>query len=323
MVSRAVFGYLPSTLTAPCRGSRCQPRRGGLSANLSLWIRQALVATLTALTLVACSAVSLAYNQADFLVKTYADGYLDLEPDQVARWEPILTREHARHRAEELPYLAAYLEQALNAARVGFDQENLACLMTSLEDIYQRQARSAVNLAAPLLATLTPAQIQFLEERLQEDLREAREEAAEGRGPAGREKRTQRWVETIEDWTGPLDGGQRTLVVEIMSQMPDTRGRFIDYRSRKGADLIALLKAKPGEDRIRAFLSEWLVAFRDLPPDLEQGRRDIRELMTAFLIRLGKRLDKSQREHLEKRLRNLRDDLMKLQKQPRMANLSC
>ena len=114
--------------------------------------RLALVFLVAVLTLVGCSTVTIAYNRADFFVKAYAKDYLDLEPVQVAGWEPLLIRELARHRAEELPYLAAYADQVLRASRLGLDEGNMTCLIASSRDLYQRQARYAVTLVTPLLA---------------------------------------------------------------------------------------------------------------------------------------------------------------------------
>ncbi|HSO80746.1 MAG TPA: hypothetical protein VLQ88_11340 [Chromatiaceae bacterium] len=45
--------------------------------------------------------------------------------------------------------------------------------------------------------------------------------------------------------------------------------------------------------------------------------------ITALFIRLVASLDQTQRDRLDKRLRDLRDDLMELQRQPRMATLAC
>ncbi|MBP9605306.1 MAG: hypothetical protein KBE53_14670 [Chromatiaceae bacterium] len=283
----------------------------------------ALVLLVAVLTLVGCSTVTIAYNQADFFVKAYAKDYLDLEPVQVAGWEPMLTRELARHRAEELPYLAAYADQVLRASRLGLDEGNMTCLIASSRDLYQRQARFVVNLATPLLAGLSPAQIKSLDQRFKEEAGEDLAELAEGGGSAERERQTRRLVDAIEDWTGPLASGQEALVAEAMGRMPETRRLYLDYRGRQRRDLIALLEAKAGEARISAFLTDWLVDWREMPLSLDQARGAMDVAITELFIRLAASLDQTQRDRLDRRLRDLRDDLMELQRQPRMATLSC
>jgi hypothetical protein len=275
------------------------------------------------LSLAGCSRVGIAYNTADFVVKGYAKDYLDLERIQLARWEPVLSAELARHREEELPLLAAYFDQVLKASRLGFDERNMSCLTKELQALYRRQAGSAVTLATPLLIELTPAQIQRLNQRFRD---QAAEDLAELRGRSSAQEKTRRarrYVKSIEDWTGPLDVGQKAIVAEVTARMPETQSSLIEYRSRKRDQLIALLEAEAGEQAIKTFMIEWIVDFRDLPPELERGGQELGERIGELFIRLGASLDERQRDRLDNRLRKLRDDLMKLQAEPKMAPLTC
>ncbi|EGV16920.1 DUF6279 family lipoprotein [Thiocapsa marina] len=290
---------------------------------ISLPLRLAAAIVATALTLAGCSRVGIAYNTGDFLVTAYAKDYLDLEQGQLQRWEPLLDAELSRHRAEELPYLAAYFDQILAASEAGFDTRNMDCLTGQFRDIYRRQARFAVNLAAPLLAELTPAQIERLDQRFREEAAEDRAEIA-GRSTAReKEKRARRYVKSIEDWTGPLSAEQRAIVAEVTGRMPDTQASLVDYRTAKREKLIALIRNKAAEPQIEQFLADWLVDFDDLPPELDQGGRELGERIDELFVNLGRTFDASQRDRLNKRLRSLRDDFMQLQKQPRMAPMTC
>ena len=134
-------------LTLPRPPALAQPLRWRATHALAI-----LLALLLALG--GCSRVTVAYQNADFFVRQYASGYLDLSTAQLARWEPRLDAELARHRAEELPYLAAFFDQLLAASRAGFARERMDCLLDGFKELYRRQARTAVNLAAPLLACL-------------------------------------------------------------------------------------------------------------------------------------------------------------------------
>jgi ATP-dependent helicase YprA (DUF1998 family) len=273
--------------------------------------------------LAGCSAISVAYNQAEFLLRVYADDYVELEPDQAARWEPLVVAELARHRAEELPYLAGFIEAMIQANHQGFTASDSRCLLDQLDEVYRRQARYAVKLATPFLASLTPDQIQVLDRRFQEDMAEDMAEAVEETTPAGKRERVARYLETLEDWTGPLDASQEALVSDIVDRMPQSRLAFLAYREQKRAELIALLRERPGEERLLAFLDDWLVELRDLPAPLTRARGEMRPLVMELFGRLHERLDTVQRQHLDRRLQDLRDDLLQLQRQPRLAPLSC
>lgn len=283
----------------------------------------ALVLYAVILTLTGCSTITFAYNRADLLIKAYAKDYLDLEPFQVEAWEPLLTAELASHRAEELPFLAAYVDRVLRANQQGLDEHNMTCLIEASQDIYRRQALVVVTLASPLLAGLRPSQIKSLNQRFQEEAREDLTELAKDGGRTERERRIRRFLEAVEDWTGPLNSAQQDLVAEAVARMPETRRLFLDYRGGKRNALITLLEAKGEEAEIKNFLTNWLVDWADMPPKLEQARGPWNAQISELFIRLASSLDRSQHERLDKRLRNLRDDLLKLQKQPRMASLSC
>ncbi len=270
-----------------------------------------------------CSRVTIVYNTADLLVKQYASDYLKLTDDQLARWEPRLASQLARHRSEELPYLAAFFDQLRKASRVGFDARNMTCLIKEFRDLYRRQARLAVALAAPLLADLTPAQIDTLERTFRKQEREDRKDLAKRDLAWEKQKRATRYIKAIEDWTGSLTTSQADLVAEITGRMPDSESAVIDYRTRKRAELLSLLRNRSNEDRINAFLIAWLVEFSDLPPTLEHDGDVIGERIGELFIRLGASLDERQRHRLDTRLRQLRNDLMHLQKQPRMAPMDC
>jgi hypothetical protein len=287
------------------------------------WIRLASIFMLLVLSLMSCSTFRIAYNRADFFLTAYAKDYLDLEPSQIGPWEPLLATELERHRTEELPVLAAYVEQVLLASRQGFDERNLTCLLKAFHDIYRRHARIAVTLASPLLAGLSPSQVKKLNQRFIQEAEEDLAKLAEGGERTERERRIRRVVDAIEDWTGPLNSGQQALVAESIARMPETRKLYLDYRGGKRSGLIALLEAKGDEAGIRVYLREWLVEWSDLPPNLEQARGTLNAQIVEFLTRLAASLDKSQLQQLDKRLRGLRDDLMKLQRQPRMATLAC
>ena len=286
-------------------------------------IQIALLVVILSLFLGGCSKVSIAYNSADYLIKSYVQDYLDLEPVQIDGWEPMLDAELVRHRAEELPYLASFIDQLLTGSRVGFDDNNMECILRSFRVLYKRQARFAVKLTTPLLETLTPTQIEALEKRFNQEDAEDLDKAKQYFSAAKLEKRQRRLLKSLEDWTGPLQANQKAMVADFLSNMPDIEPSRINYRQRKRAQLIDLLRVKAGHQALGTYLSDWTVDFSDAPPEINQGMTRINKLISSLFIQLGASLDESQRARLDDRLKNLRDDLMKLQEKPQMAPISC
>jgi hypothetical protein len=290
---------------------------------LSLVLRAALILGIATLVLVGCSRVGLAYNSGGLFIKTYAKDYLDLDREQLQAWEPLLTTALQRHRAEELPHLAAFFEQARAASEAGFNPANTQCLNESIIQLYRRQARFAVELAAPLLASLSDAQTDRLARRFDEEAAEDLAELRETTPEAERLRRARRYQKSIEEWTGPLTDQQERIVADVTARLPSRQAILVEYRSGRRDALIALLRAGADRESIAEFLSGWLVEFRDLPPELKEAGDAIGERMSELLIRLGATLDDAQRKRLEGRLAAFRDDFERLQRTPRIAPIAC
>ncbi len=286
-------------------------------------IRFLILGCLTVTLTAGCSRIQLAYNAADFLLERYADDYLSLDAAQLDQWRPTLTAALDRHRLDELPYLAAFFNSALEDTRQGFNAENVGCLLDQAEVIYERQFRLASAAVAPLLADLTKAQI----DALQRDFyKEARADASDDE-PASvakrMRKRARRYEDNMQWWIGDLTPGQKQIVDDVTRSMPDSARAWYDYRDAQRQALIRLLRQGAGARRIEAFMASWLVEYRDLPPTLRNAHRSLRRGLTDLMVRLDPTLTPAQRQRLIQRLTALRDDFMALQKRPRMAPTAC
>ena len=282
----------------------------------------ALVIALAALLLLGgCSGMRLAYNTADFFIERYADDYLGLDNAQMSRWAPRLDAALARHRDEELPYLAAFFDTVQNDARKGFTREDVSCLLDQFETIYRRHFTLAAATAAPLLADLDAAQIAALEQTFREEAREDAEDAA--RPVAQRvEKRVERYADNMQWWIGDLTDRQRRIVRDVVSGFPETADWY-GYRDAKRRELIALLRGGASAPRIESFLTDWLVAYSDMPAELRTARAELRRGVTDLIVRLDDSFTDAQQRRLIDRATGLRADFLALQTSPRMAEVGC
>jgi len=274
------------------------------------------------LLLAGCSRVGIVYRTSDMLIEYYADDYLELDSAQLASWRPALSDALARHRKEELPYLARFFETAHQGAREGFDQARVTCLMDQFEDLYRRHLRIAVGLAAPLLADLTPEQVRKLEEKFAEEAADSAKQdpAAEARRDR---KRAERYTKAMDWWFGSLREDQHSIIEEVTAAMPDTAASWEAYRNDKRVQLIALLDDHADSGRVLAYLDDWLVEYRGLTEDLRQARQTIRDQIVHLFLRMDKSFSKRQRAYFVKRLASIRDDFMSLQRRPRLAPMLC
>jgi hypothetical protein len=281
-----------------------------------------LLTTITALLLLtACSGMQLAYNTADFFIERYADDYLGLDSAQMERWSPRLKTALARHREEELPYLATFFDSAQNDARKGFTRADVQCLLDQFEVIYRRHFTLAAAAAAPLLADLDKGQIDALQQRFREEAQEDAEDAA--RPKAVRvSKRVERYTDNMRWWLGELTPKQRRIVRDVAADLPETASWYA-YRDRKRRELIALLRGGATSEDIERFLSDWLVDYTDMPAALADSQVQLRAGMTDLLVRLDASFSDAQRRRLIDRLAGLRKDFLRLQQSPRMAPVTC
>ena len=282
-----------------------------------------LLASALLLTVLAgCSRVSILYHTADIFIEGYADDYLELDSAQLADWQPTLRSALARHRRDELPYLARFFDTAYDGARSGFDSARVACLLEQFEHIYRRHFRIGVTAAAPLLIDLTPSQIRKLESKFAKDNQDVPRNDPASVARRDR-KRAERYSESLGWWFGSVSERQKRIIAEVTESMPDTAADWMAYRSAKQARLIVLLRRGADEKSVRLYLNDWLVEYRDLPPELTRARALIKEQIIKLLTRMDESLTGEQRRHFAKRLRTLRDDFLSLQKRPHMATVRC
>jgi len=281
-----------------------------------------LVAAATLAALAACSTVRLAYYGADIFVRQYADDYLGLDSTLLAAWQPHLTEALARHRTEELPYLARFFDSALHGAEHGLDAATVACLQDQALTIYRRHARLAADLAAPLLAASRPEQIRTLEAKLREDW--AEEASGDPQAVSRRErKRAKRYSDAARWWIGGLTPAQEAIVENATRAMPDTAPAWEAYRRSRQEGLLRLLRQGAREGEIRSYLIAWLVDQRDMPASLGQASQGIRDALADLVVRLTASFSPEQDAQFQRRLRGLRDDFLALQSSAQLASLDC
>ncbi|MBK1701500.1 hypothetical protein CKO41_03595 [Thiococcus pfennigii] len=312
--SADVAGLAPLSTTDP------KPMLPNLRRHLAI----AVLAIFVALALAGCTRVRLAYNTADLFITHYVESNIGLTSAQLANWRPTLDEALARHRRDELPYLAAFFDTAWREARRGLDERAVDCLLGQFQTIYRQHATLTAAVLAPLLAEAGPQQIDRLERQFREDLEEdAAHHARPQRTERSARNRAKRYGESAEWWIGPLNDAQRAIIAEITAEIPDTAERWTIYRYRKQSELIGLLRRGADAATIETFLTDWMVEHRDLPPDLRRIREEVRTGIGELLVRLDATFSAEQRTHFTQRLKALRDDFMTLQRQPRLAPVHC
>jgi hypothetical protein len=286
---------------------------------MSARFRLLLVFASCALLLTGCSRTEFVYRNADWLITRWADAQLDLSGAQQRAWEPQLEAALARHRNEELPRLAAWLQAAKQAAAQGLETNELACLADWAEALYQRHARLAVSLALPLLQELGPEQVAHLRRRWQERNAEYRADYLGGSPRQQEAARAERYRGRIERWTGRLNPAQREMVARSSRALPNLAALWLAYREDRQGGLLALLDAGAPSQDLRGYLLGWWVDLAGRSPELASASEQARAGALALLSRLDASLTPDQRGTLEERLGRLGRELQGLAVGPVLA----
>src|SRR5437762_1914014 len=161
-----------------------------------------------ALSLAACSATRVAYDNADILLRFMASSYLDLDAAQSEDLTPRIARFHQWHRSNELPVYAALLRSASQRAAKGITAEDFAWGLANVRLRYRRFAAKAAEDAAPVLATLAGTQLLALERKFAENNEKYAREFLSSDDNERRRRQQKRMLERFRDFAGELTPDQ-------------------------------------------------------------------------------------------------------------------
>jgi hypothetical protein len=269
-----------------------------------------LLAAAGVLALSACSATRIAYDNADTVVRFMASSYLDLDSAQSEDLKPRIARFHQWHRANELPAYAALLQSASRRAANGITAEDMSWGLDNLRARYRRLAAKAVEDAAPVLATLAPAQLAALEHKFAEN----NEKYAKEFLPADEKKRRRaqgkRMLERLRDFAGELTPEQEARVGGFVAAHDRHVALRLEDRQRLQRDFVALLRQHRGEPlELGGRLAE-IFARPELHRSEEFLREDRRwdEDFAQLVVDLDRSLSPVQRAHVVRRLSGYAED---------------
>lgn len=249
------------------------------------------------------SLVRVAYNNGDVAVRMMADDYLDLRGAQADLFKTRLARFHAWHRNEELPRYAQALESAAARVRAGVTRADVVWAAGIVRARYRALAEQAVDESAPVLATLTPANIAALEKKFAASNREFAEEFIDG-DPAAREAaRIDRISARFEEWLGSVSPAQRRAIAAyVRTQPPNQALRLADRKARQ-RELVTLLGAERDPAVLRKRLHVFFVDYESQRgAEYARASREWQERVITLVTDVLQAASPDQREHAAERL---------------------
>jgi len=246
--------------------------------------------------LAGCSGARLAYNNADTVVRWMANDYFALEGPQEDDFKERLARFHAWHRSEELPRYSVLMTNAGDKLADGLTAPELLWTWDSVKGRYRRMAAHAAPELAAVLATLTPAQFDRLNQKFAESDAEYAKKYLKGGEAEQRKRRDQRNLELMREWFGDLSDEQEAQLKISSAKLPLPYTLRLQNRQRRQGEFVALLKAYRSPAELESRLKQWLTDW-DEGASLEYRRLSElhREGYIQMLLELDRALTPEQR----------------------------
>ncbi len=196
--------------------------------------------------LAGCTALRLAYRQADELLYWWADGYADFTEAQAPRVRAGLDEFLDWHRRTQLPRYTARLAQV--QPQVLADTTPAAAC--TLKDELQRWFHDAYEQGLPALSalavTLEADQLKAMQKRFDKLNRNFRNDFVKPDAADRREALHKRTVERAEKLYGRLDRAQRERIAQIEAGSPFDAEHALRLRVSRQQDVIQTLRGLQG-----------------------------------------------------------------------------
>jgi len=274
--------------------------------------RLRLVVALAALALLqGCSAIRVAYSNADTLVRWQANSYFDFHDSASEELDRRIGAFLGWHRAVALPQYAKLALEAAARVERGLARADVDWLYAALEAQAREGLRAAAAEAAPLLDRLEPVQLEHFEQRLREENLKFARENLRGSAAERRERRLKRTIERLEDWFGALGEEQAALVRRYNDSTPMSIELRDRDRKRRQTELVAMLRARAARNRLPDWAAGW---DRDREPAYAAAFRESRAAYSDMIAALDRTLTAEQRRAAAARLRGFAADFEQLQR---------
>ncbi|HET7598399.1 MAG TPA: DUF6279 family lipoprotein [Burkholderiales bacterium] len=261
----------------------------------------------------------LGYGHLDAYAAWKANQYFDLDAAQRAEFLRRFDRLHEWHRREELPDYVRFLGETRVRLERPLAREDVEWFIEGVRARYARIVSHAVDDAAALLYTVTPAQLDTLQREWDEDNRRfAREYRLNGSIEDIRRARARRTLEQVREWAGRLETDQEKRITALTDALPPLEKLRYEDRLRRQREFLRLVRER-GEDRARfaARLRDWLIDWdKGRVPEYERRYREWLAQREQMVVEIARMLKPEQRTRVLGRLDGYMEDFTRLARRP-------
>lgn len=263
--------------------------------------------------LASCSAIRMAYDNADTALRFMASSYLDLDAAQSEDMRLRIVQFHEWHRKSELPAYAALMRSASARAARGITAEDVTWGLDNVRSRYRRFGAKAAEDAAPVLASLAPAQIAALERKFADNDEKFQKNFFSADDAKRRRAQAQRMLERFRDFAGDLTVDQESRIeLFALAHEKHVELRFEDRRQWQ-RDFVDAIRTQHKSQELGAKLADIFTK-----PERRRSETFIREdkawdgALAQLIVDLDRSLSPKQRAHVVRRLSDYASDFAAL-----------
>lgn len=265
--------------------------------------------------LASCTFTKFAYNQADTAAAWTVDDYFDLDGAQRDEFNKRFQRFYTWHRYEQLPDYAQFMRAAHTRMQSGLSRDDVIWFSDGIKTRVRTMARKAAPEAAALLATLTPAQVENLQRKLDKSNRKyVREHKVNGTLEERQEAEAKRIIKQIEEWLAPLDDEQERRITVLAREMPQLERERYAERLRRQKEFVQLLSHRHEDpQRFTARVTDWMANWeRGRSPEYQRQVESFWQKRAELFVAADRMLTAEQRKTALRKIQGYAEDFNQL-----------
>ncbi|HSI28108.1 MAG TPA: DUF6279 family lipoprotein [Methylophilus sp.] len=196
-----------------------------------------------AFSILSCSVVKTAYNNAPALIAWRLDDYFNFSDAQKAKLKPALQELHAWHRKNELPRYVALLDEINNDLGHEVSAETACQRIESIKSNAQALQTKIIPIIVDIGATLSDKQLQHFQQKLEKRNAEWKEEWWQETAEEQREVRLEKSKDYAEKIYGDLNEKQINILKQSIARNNVDPATIYSEILRRDEDALNILKA--------------------------------------------------------------------------------
>ncbi len=279
------------------------------------------ITLLLMLALAGCSMMKIGYNNADWYLRYKINNYTSFNSAQKEKIQREVSVFMSWHRRDMLPEYIKFLNKIDQALQNdGITKEKISSLSNELRGLYRMTLRPTIHPTAHILANLNKPQIQEFEKTLKEENEKLKEESLEGSRDEQLNRRAEKTIGFIEDFTGSLSGEQEEKITRMSRQLPFAAPAFMQNREHNQRKLITLINNNEGAENIASFIGLWISTPEyTRTPEEQRLIKEFQDAANEMIVNIHTILTPQQKQRLRNKIKDYMADLRALTKQSQVA----